>query len=101
MTTNERTHLNADERSTVEATQAAREAREAKIRQLLRDDDELLGKAYDGRLVRRLGGYMSPYRSSLIIAIILMTISSLLGVAGPAIIGFAIDRGILLVVQSV
>lgn len=94
MTTNERTHLNADERSTVEATQAAREAREAKIRQLLRDDDELLGKAYDGRLVRRLGGYMSPYRSSLIVAIILMTISSLLGVAGPAIIGFAIDRGI-------
>lgn len=94
MTTDERTHLNADERSVVEATQAAREAREAKIRQLLRDDDELLGKAYDSRLVRRLGDYMSPYKSSLIIAIILMTISSLLGVAGPAIIGFAIDRGI-------
>ncbi|MBP6015444.1 MAG: ABC transporter ATP-binding protein [Candidatus Promineofilum sp.] len=94
MTTNERTHLSPDERFAMEETQSAREAREAKIRQLLRDDDELLGKAYDSRLVRRLGGYMSPYKSSLIIAIILMTISSLLSVAGPAIIGFAIDRGI-------
>lgn len=75
-------------------TQAAREAREARIKQLLRDDDELLGKAYDSRLVRRLGGYMAPYRRSLVTAVILMTISSLLGVSGPAIIGFAIDDGI-------
>lgn len=71
-----------------------RVAREARIQTLLREDDEMLGKAYDGRLVRRLGLYMLPYRSSLILAIVLMTISSLLSVAGPAIIGFAIDDGI-------
>src|SRR5690606_33843614 len=78
-----------------ERTQAqlAREAREAKIRQMLRDDDELLGKAYDSRLVRRLFLYMSPYKASLILAVILMTTSSILGVSGPAIIGFAIDNG--------
>ncbi|WP_374689060.1 ABC transporter ATP-binding protein [Promineifilum sp.] len=75
--------------------QAAREAREARIRQLLRgDDDELLGKAYDGRLVRRLGTYLVPYKARLVFAVVLMTISSLLSVAGPAIIGFAIDDGI-------
>lgn len=72
----------------------SREAREARIRTLLRDDDELLGKAYDSRLVRRLGHYVGPYKTSLIVAIILMTVSSLLSVAGPAIIGFAIDDGI-------
>lgn len=82
------------ERPLVDADQAERDAREAKIRQLLRDDDELLGKAYDSRLVRRLGTYMTPYKSSLILAVILMTISSLLGVSGPAIIGLAIDNGI-------
>ncbi|MFO7662370.1 MAG: ABC transporter ATP-binding protein [Chloroflexota bacterium] len=71
-----------------------REAREARIRALLREDDELLGKAYDSRLVRRLGHYMIPYKASLIFAVILMTASSLLSVAGPAIIGFAIDDGI-------
>ena len=72
----------------------AREAREARISRLLHDDDELLGKAYDGRLVRRLGGYIVPYKPRVIIAIILMTVSTLLGVAGPAVIGFAIDDGI-------
>ena len=74
--------------------QKEREAREARIYQLLRDDDELLGKAYDDKLVRRLGGYLTPYKRSLIFAVVLMTISSLLGVSGPAIIGIAIDNGI-------
>ncbi len=61
---------------------------------MLRDDDELLGKAYDGRLVRRLGGYLRPYQPQLISAIVLMVVSSLLSVSGPWIIGKAIDDGI-------
>ena len=79
---------------TADAERQAREAREARISRLLRDDDEIMGKAYDGRLVRRLGGYIVPYKPRVIVAIILMTISTLLGVAGPAVIGFAIDSGI-------
>jgi ATP-binding cassette subfamily B protein/subfamily B ATP-binding cassette protein MsbA len=71
-----------------------RKAREERIRELLKEDDDLLGKAYDGRLVRRLLGYMRPYQSRLIIAILLMVVSSLLAVAQPTIIGFAIDAGI-------
>jgi ATP-binding cassette subfamily B protein/subfamily B ATP-binding cassette protein MsbA len=94
MTTKEKNTIDVEEFSPAERVHAAREAREAKIRQLLRDDDELLGKAYDSRLVRRLFTYIKPYKNSLIIAVILMTTSSLMGTAGPAIIGFAIDRGI-------
>jgi ATP-binding cassette, subfamily B, multidrug efflux pump len=73
-----------------------RQDREERIRALLKedDDDDLLGKAYDGRLVRRLLGYMRPYLMKLIVAIILMIVSSLLAVAQPSIIGRAIDDGI-------
>lgn len=82
------------ERSSAKAAQIEHEAREARIQNYLRDDDELLGKAYDGRLVRRLGTYMRPYKAKLVLAVILMTVSSILGVSGPAIIGAAIDKGV-------
>ena len=74
--------------------QEERRAREARIRAMLNDEDELLGKAYDGRLVRRLLEFVSPYKTRLYFAIVLMVISSLLSVAGPSIIGVAIDDGI-------
>ena len=93
-TKEERTTPEVEEMSPVDQAHIARDAREARIRQLLRDDDELLGKAYDSRLVKRLFTYITPYKNSLVVAVILMTISSLMGTAGPAIIGFAIDRGI-------
>ncbi|HUS93875.1 MAG TPA: ABC transporter ATP-binding protein [Patescibacteria group bacterium] len=72
-----------------------RALREAKIIDLLADDEEdLLGKAYDSRLVNRLLKYTYPYRTRLILAIILMVITALLSVSGPWIIGKAIDEGI-------
>ncbi|MBK8903883.1 MAG: ABC transporter ATP-binding protein [Anaerolineaceae bacterium] len=73
-----------------------RQDREERIRALLREDsdDDLLGKAYDGRLVRRLLGYMRPYLPKLIMAIVLMVSSSLLAVVQPSIVGQAIDDGI-------
>jgi ATP-binding cassette subfamily B multidrug efflux pump len=66
------------------------------IQDLLPDEEEdiLLGKVYDARLVRRLLGYMRPYRGQLIAAVVLMSVSSLLSVAGPWIVGRAIDDGI-------
>ncbi len=72
----------------------AREAREARIKALLNDEDELLGKAYDSRLARRLLAYMRPYLPRLTLAILLMITSSLMAVAQPAIVGKAIDEGI-------
>ena len=69
--------------------------REERIAHLLPDEeDDSVGKAYDGRLVRRLAGFMKPYTGRLILSVVLMTVSSILSVAGPAIIGRAIDAGI-------
>ncbi len=70
--------------------------REAKIRELLPDEDEedTLGKAYDAQLLRRLFTYMGPYRRKMALAVVLMVLSSLFSVAGPWIIGQAIDLGI-------
>ena len=67
---------------------------EAQIEDLLPDEDDQIGKAYDGRLVRRLSVYLRPYTGRLTLAIILMIISSLLAVSQPLIIGKAIDDGI-------
>ncbi|HZD10911.1 MAG TPA: ABC transporter ATP-binding protein [Candidatus Binatia bacterium] len=71
-----------------------RRAREEKIQDLLPDEDEALGKAYDARLVRRLMEQTLPYKGRLIAAIVFMAISALLSVALPWIIGRAIDFGI-------
>ncbi|MBE2202343.1 MAG: ABC transporter ATP-binding protein [Anaerolinea sp.] len=71
-----------------------RRDRETRLKDLLPDEDELLGKAYDGRLARRLLEGMGPYRRHMIVAIIWMIVSSLLGVVQPTIVGLAIDNGI-------
>ncbi|MDT8304617.1 MAG: ABC transporter ATP-binding protein [Anaerolineae bacterium] len=71
-----------------------RRAREEKIQDLLPDEDELLGKAYDGRLVRRLLHYNKPYVRRLVAALVLMAVSSLLSVSIPWLFGRAIDDGI-------
>jgi ATP-binding cassette, subfamily B, multidrug efflux pump len=69
-------------------------AREQKVQDLLPDEDELLGKAYDGRLVRRLLDYNMPYIRQLILALVLMAVSSLLSVSIPWLFGQAVDEGI-------
>jgi ATP-binding cassette, subfamily B, multidrug efflux pump len=68
--------------------------REEKIKDLLPDEEDSLGKAYDGRLVRRLFRYILPYQRQMVIALIFMAVTSLLSVAGPWIIGRAIDDGV-------
>jgi len=85
------------QQATADQTKSAdqrRHEREDRIRGLLDDEDELLGKAYDSRLVRRLLHSVDPYRRQLIAAILLMIVSSLMSVAAPTIIGRAIDDGI-------
>jgi ATP-binding cassette subfamily B multidrug efflux pump len=54
-------------------------------------DDEILGKAYDGRLVRRLMGFVWPYKSSLAGAIGLMIGSAVMELIPPYLIRTAID----------
>ncbi len=79
----------------VDFEQQERLTREERIKDLLPDEDEdSLGKAYDSDLARRLFEFNRPYLGRLVTAIVLMTVSSLLSVSGPLIIGKAIDDGI-------
>ena len=82
----------------VSKRQESREELERKIEDLLPSreerEDDVLGKAYDPKLVRRLGHYFRPYRRQVWAAVLLMTVASLLSVAGPWVVGRAIDDGI-------
>ena len=55
-------------------------------------EEELLGKAYDGRLMRRLLGYMRPYRWHVIVALVLVAVVTPLELAPPLLFQTAIDR---------
>lgn len=73
-------------------TPEARQRREARIELLLYGgDDDVLGKAYDGRLLARLFTYIRPYRGQLILALLFMAVSTGLAVSGPWVVGRAVD----------
>jgi ATP-binding cassette subfamily B protein len=55
-------------------------------------DEDVLGKAYDGRLMRRLLGYLRPYRRQVAIAVIAIVGHSCLELAPPYLTKIAIDR---------
>lgn len=56
------------------------------------DQDEILGKAYDGRLMQRLAQYVRPYWRRLIVAVIFLLSTAVLDLAGPYLTKIAIDR---------
>jgi ATP-binding cassette, subfamily B, multidrug efflux pump len=58
------------------------------------DEDELLGKAYDGRIVRRLAKYLRPHAWRLAIGAGLVLVISGLEILGPMVVRFAIDQQI-------
>ena len=55
-------------------------------------DEELLGKAYDARLMRRLLGYLRPYTAHVITAFFAIVVGSALQLVQPYLIKLAIDR---------
>ncbi len=55
------------------------------------DDDIILGKAYDSRLMRRLLTYLRPYRWLMIGSICLLLLTSLTQLAGPYLVKIGID----------
>ncbi len=57
-------------------------------------EDEILGKAYDARLMRRLLGYVRPYRRLIAGAVVLMLLQLAASLAGPYIVRIGIDRHI-------
>lgn len=55
-------------------------------------EEEVLGKAYDSRLMRRLLTYMKPYRAVVCASLALLVVDSLLQIIGPLITKVAVDR---------
>jgi len=55
-------------------------------------DDQVLGKAYDARLMRRLLGYIRPYKGSAWLALGYILAASALSVVPPYLTKVAIDR---------
>ena len=56
--------------------------------------DEILGKAYDSKLMKRLLGYVKPYKKYVVLAILLNIIVAGLGPVRPYLIKIAIDSSI-------
>src|SRR5437762_11607390 len=54
-------------------------------------EEEVLGKAYDGRLFRRLLSYLRPYRKYVVAAIPFITVTSLIELLGLNITMIAVD----------
>jgi ATP-binding cassette subfamily B multidrug efflux pump len=54
-------------------------------------DEEVLGKAYDARLMRRLLAYVKPYRGMTAGALGLILLSSVLQLVGPLVTAVALD----------
>jgi ATP-binding cassette subfamily B protein len=55
-------------------------------------EEEVLGKAYDARLMRRLLGYLRPYKLQVAIALAAIIASSVLQLAQPWLMKVVIDR---------
>ena len=64
-------------------------------------EEEVLGKAYDGRLMRRLLTYMRPYRAIVAVSLVLLLFDSLLQILGPLLTKLAIDRYLVPVTHTI
>ena len=58
------------------------------------NEEEVLGKAYDARLMRRLLGYLRPYRGAAILAVVCLIAGSAFSIIQPFLIKVAIDEHI-------
>jgi ATP-binding cassette, subfamily B, multidrug efflux pump len=58
------------------------------------DEDEILGKAYDARLMRRLLGYLRPYRGLAILGLGIILGLSVTEAAPPVLAKFIVDNAI-------
>jgi ATP-binding cassette subfamily B protein len=55
-------------------------------------DDDVAGKVYDGRLMRRLAGYLKPYWVQATISTVAVSLKSMSDVLGPYLVMVGIDR---------
>src|SRR5689334_4810761 len=55
-------------------------------------EEEVLGKAYDARLMKRLLGYLRPYRWQVALALVAIVLKAGADVLGPYLTKVAIDK---------
>lgn len=55
-------------------------------------EEEVIGKAYDSRLMRRLLAYSRPYRTTIAISILFLLANSVVQILGPLLTKLAVDR---------
>ena len=70
---------------------AANDDNKKKDKQPQSADDEVMGKAYDARLMRRLGRYLSPYKLQVAVSALSIIIKSASDVVGPFTLKVAVD----------
>lgn len=54
-------------------------------------EDEVVGKAYDGRLMRRLLTYLRPYRLQVVLSALAILFKAATDVMGPYLVKVAVD----------
>jgi len=57
-------------------------------------EEEVLGKAYDARLMRRLLRYVRPYRGRVALAVLMLLVMAALELVGPWLTHIALDRAL-------
>src|SRR6476646_10545316 len=55
-------------------------------------EEEILGKAYDSRLMKRLLTYLRPYGWQVAISLVAIVVRAVLDVLGPVLTAIAIDK---------
>lgn len=58
------------------------------------DPDEKVAAGFDWQVTKRLAGYLSPYRRKMYVAMGAALLSVVANVAGPPLIGWAVDEGV-------
>ena len=58
-----------------------------------RIEEEIFGRAFDGQIVRRISGFVRPYRKEMLIAVAAVLTFTATQLCIPLIIRHAIDRG--------
>lgn len=58
------------------------------------DPDEKIAAGFDWQVTKRLAGYLSPYRRKMYVAMGAALLSVVANVAGPPLIGWAVDEGV-------
>ena len=74
-----------------EQKKTADAAKTAKPAETKRGDDDVVGKAYDGRLMRRLFRYLSPYKLQVGISGLAIVLKAGSDVLGPYVVKVAVD----------